>query len=358
MSLWGNNDNLTSSGTVSLNYATGVVTGSGTTFGHVGFGVTGDVIRFGTRGGGGTYFGDAVITDTTSHTSITIGSTAGLSGAAISGAQYKLSQLPKSTILDHHYSNKLDGAPEFVNIAFSPHLASDGATRTKFGSGSNTGAGASVLPINKNLFSAGGKVGDVFLANATTRIPVTGIGTGSISADGLSPVGFVTLFGRIPDGADVLGSEVTHVTNGVSTSLGTIAGLDQGAGLAFTAFTLSTPLTFPIKVGDDISFNTDFIVSIASTSPVGIDTGDSLTFQRLKGGYDKQVYGISTSAFDDVSTKYRTSGTGWVGVTTYVDAQGQFRVKSEILVAMGTPHEDSTSGIQTGTGSILYPTPV
>ena len=31
---------------------------------------------------------------------------------------------------------------------------------------------------------------------------------------------------------------------------------------------------------------------------------------------------------------------------------------SEVLVAMGTPHEDSTSGIQTGTGSILYPTPV
>ena len=61
MSLWGNNDNLTSSGTVSLNYDTGVVTGSGTTFGTVGFGVTGDVIRFGSRGSGGVYFGDAVI---------------------------------------------------------------------------------------------------------------------------------------------------------------------------------------------------------------------------------------------------------------------------------------------------------
>ena len=173
MSLWGNNDNLESNGTVSLNYATKVVTGTGTTFGTVGFGVTGDVIRFGARGSGGTYFGDAVIASIASTQSITIASTAGLSGAAIAGAQYKLSELPSSTVGDFSYSEK----------------------------------------------------------------------------------------------------------------------------------------------------NTD---------------------------YDKIVYGISTSAYDNVSTAYRTSGTGWVGVTTYVDAAGNFRVKSEILVA--------ASGIQTGTESILYPT--
>ena len=173
MSLWGNNDNLQSSGTVSLNYATKVVTGAGTTFGTAGFGVVGDVIRFGARGSGGTYFGDAVIASIASTQSITIASTAGLSGAAIAGAQYKLSELPSSTVGDFSYREK----------------------------------------------------------------------------------------------------------------------------------------------------NTD---------------------------YDKVVYGISTSAYDNVSTAYRTSGTGWVGVTTYVDAAGNFRVKSEILVA--------ASGIQTGTESILYPT--
>ena len=55
MALWGNNDNVTSTGTVSLNYDIGVVTGSGTTF------VTdlteGQVIRFGMRDN--VYFGDA-----------------------------------------------------------------------------------------------------------------------------------------------------------------------------------------------------------------------------------------------------------------------------------------------------------
>ena len=59
MALWGNNDNLVSNGTVTLNYDTKTVTGSGTTFGSVGFGVTGDVIRFGIRGTD--YFGDATI---------------------------------------------------------------------------------------------------------------------------------------------------------------------------------------------------------------------------------------------------------------------------------------------------------
>ena len=173
MSLWGNNDNLESNGTVSLNYSTKVVTGAGTTFGTVGFGVTGDVIRFGARGSGGTYFGDAVIASIASTQSITIASTSGLTGGAISTAQYKLSELPSSTIGDFSYSEK----------------------------------------------------------------------------------------------------------------------------------------------------NTD---------------------------YDKIVYGISTSAYDDVSTAYRTSGTGWVGVTTYLNHDGTLRVKSEILVA--------ASGITTGSNGIAYPT--
>ena len=174
MALWGSNDNLVSSGTVSLNYTTKVVTGSGTTFGTVGFGVTGDVIRFGIKGGGGTYYGDAVIVSTASTTSLTIGSTDGISGAAIAGTSYYLSELPKSSVLDSSYS-------------------------------------------------------------------------------------------------------------------------------------------------------------------------------QTQTGYDKNVYGISTTtAYAGVSTKYRTNGTGWVGVTTYTDVHGNLRVKSEILVA--------ASGITTGSNGIAYPT--
>ena len=104
MALWGNNDNKGSGGTVSLNYSTGVVTGAGTSFGNVGAAATGDVIRFGFRGSGGTYFGDAVIVGIASTTQLTIGSTAGLSGAAIATTAFYISQLPKYTVLDSTFS--------------------------------------------------------------------------------------------------------------------------------------------------------------------------------------------------------------------------------------------------------------
>ena len=110
MALWGNNDAIASGGTLALNYSTGVVTGTATTFGDAGSAQVGDVIRFGQRSG--TYFGDAVILSIASNTSLTIGSTAGLSGAAITGAQYSVSQLPKSTILDSRFSEASYGVDD------------------------------------------------------------------------------------------------------------------------------------------------------------------------------------------------------------------------------------------------------
>ena len=70
MALWGNNDNRTAQGTVTLDYATGICTGSnqeaygaGTQFGESGSIQVGDVIRFGDRvkGGGKAYFGEAIV---------------------------------------------------------------------------------------------------------------------------------------------------------------------------------------------------------------------------------------------------------------------------------------------------------
>lgn len=107
MALWGNNDNVGSTGTVALNYATRVVTGTGTSFGIAGGCSEGDVIRFGIRGtvgSGGTYFGDAVIASIASSTSLTIASTMGLSGAGIAGTDFSVSQLPKSSVLDSKFS--------------------------------------------------------------------------------------------------------------------------------------------------------------------------------------------------------------------------------------------------------------
>ena len=176
MALWGRDDNLTSNGTVWLNYSTGIVTATGTGFTDAD---VGKVLRFGVRGGDGVYFGDGVISKRTSTTQVTIASTEGLSGVAIAGTDYYLSELPSYTVGDSSYSEK-------------------------------------------------------------------------------------------------------------------------------------------------------------------------------NSGYDKIIYGVSTAdsqTYDGSTGKYRTGGSGWVGVTTYVDMHGNLRVKSEILVAMG-----GDAGISTGSNGIAKPT--
>ena len=111
MALWGNNDNVDSVGAVVLNYDTGVVTGTGTSFGQTGSAQEGDVIRFGSKAT--TYFGDAVIVSIANTQSCTIGSTMALSGAAIAGVIFSVSQLPKSSIVDSHYSKSATLANDF-----------------------------------------------------------------------------------------------------------------------------------------------------------------------------------------------------------------------------------------------------
>ena len=253
MALWGNNDNVGSDGTVSLNYTTLEVIGTATTFGQVGAAATGNVIRFGIRGGG-TYFGDAVIVGIASTTSLTIGSTAGLSGAAIAGTSFYISELPGYTVLDSTYSNANDAAPSLTTLTIT------GTATT------NAGVGTNIIPV---VAPSGLIVGDL-LVNGGDNIYISVIGSTTIS--------------------------------------------------------------------------------LGSTISVGIATGNTISFKRYVDGYDKQVYGISTSS-EYVAIGYSGyAHAGWVGVTTYIDCQGNFRVKTETLVAM--------SGITTGSNGILYPTNV
>ena len=116
MALWGNKDDVTSRGTVTVDYAAKTILGngggSGTQFGAAGSAQEGDIIRF-TKGG--VYFGDAVIDTITDARNLSIASTAGLSGAAISSADFTVTQLPKYTINDSSFSEaNEDGADEYV----------------------------------------------------------------------------------------------------------------------------------------------------------------------------------------------------------------------------------------------------
>lgn len=104
MALWGKADSIYSTGTVSVNYNNKTITGSGTSFLAA---TAGSVI---TIGAGGTY-GQAVISSIASNTSLTIATTEYLSGAAISGVAYTMSQKPVYTLEDSDYNPLLTTSP-------------------------------------------------------------------------------------------------------------------------------------------------------------------------------------------------------------------------------------------------------
>ena len=242
MALWGNNDAKGSGGTVSLDYSTGVVTGTGTTFGQVGAAATGDIIRFGTRTG--TYYGDAVIIGITSDRILSIGRTCGLSGAAISGVQFDISELPKYTIKDKRYQQIFTDSTETSLVA------------------------------------------------TTTAALTAGIGTNIVAIASTS--------GILAGDTLVSGSVSKVVTSIASTT-----------------------------------------VSLASTIASAISSGSVVNFTRVTGGYEASIYGVADGGMDSAATtRYELSHEGWVGIQTYIDTEGNLRVKKETLVAM--------SGITTG----------
>ena len=248
MALWGNNDAKGSGGTVSLDYDTLVVTGTGTTFGQVGAAATGDVIRFGTRTG--TYYGDAVIVGITSDRVLSIASTSGLSGAAISGVQFDISELPKYTTWDSVYSQKTQSTAETSLVIQTSAAATSGIGSDK-----------------------------------VTLVSIVGVKTGD-----------------------------TLVSGSVSKAVTSVSGS---------------------------------IVSLASTIAAEIASGASVSVNRATGAKSSSVYGVAEYGADaSQSTSYALTHEGWVGITTYIDSEGNLRVKSETLVAM--------SGITTG-NTPLYP---
>ena len=251
MALWGNNDAKWSGGTVTLDYATLTVTGTGTTFGQVGAAATGDIIRFGSRTG--TYFGDAVIVGITSDRVLSIASTANLNGSAISGVQFDISELPKYVTLDPAYSQyNIQGNSSETTIAVLTSVAS------------TADVGVSTVSIAS---TAGILIGDTFASGSVSKV-VSTIGAGS--------------------------------------------------------------------------------VSFGSTIASSLAAGSAVTITRTSGTYKKSVYGVEDGGTEAaVSTSYKLTHGGWVGVTTYVDSEGNLRVKSETLVAM--------SGITTGNLPIYPP---
>jgi|688.fasta_scaffold02486_12 hypothetical protein len=129
MALWGKSDSLYSVGTIAVNYGNKTITGTGTSFTAAGIS-TGDVIVI---GAGGT-FGSAVISAITSDTSISIATTQYLSGAAISGIGYSITERPIYTLEDINYATIIGaGNSSSTNVVYGVDVNEAGAaTTTKY----------------------------------------------------------------------------------------------------------------------------------------------------------------------------------------------------------------------------------
>ena len=173
MALWGNNDNVGSGGTVTLDYSNKVVSGwagtaaagVGASFGETGFAQVGDIISFGQHGSG-TYYGEAVIVSIASTTSLTIGSTEALSGEEITGKGYQVSEKPIYTLGDATYNIKRDSAPSLSTIETT------GTADAASGVGTDL-----VFVSNTSSFLSVGNV----LVNGSDNIPVSAIAATTIS---------------------------------------------------------------------------------------------------------------------------------------------------------------------------------
>ena len=251
MALWGNNDAVGAGGTVSLDYSTGVVTGSGTTFGQVGAAATGDVIRFGSRSG--TYYGDAVIVGIASTTQLTIGSTAGLSGVAIAGTTFTVSQLPKYTVLDSSFSETNNASATYVPISYT------GTATT------NAGVGTDIIPVVLVNGATGVVVGDAFI-NGGNDIVISTVGATTISlastiSAGIS-TGDVLSFKRLSDGYDKYAYGVN--SGGADYAQNTSYALTHAGWVGVTTY---------MGTEGELRVKTETLVAMS-----GIQTGNTPTF--------------------------------------------------------------------------------
>ena len=408
MALWGNKDagigTMGLASAVSVNYATKTVTGAGTTFGRVGAAGTGDVIIFGDRTGtASTYFGLATIVSVASTTSVTIGSTAALSGDPISNISvWKVKQSPTY--------GEVDPA-----LSYDPVLSSDSSLEKVYANinapsavaslANDIGCGVSVFPVLKTDLDYHSVIeGDTVKdPGSSSTFRINKVGQASVSALAAVAANEVVLRFAKPPGIAVgdfvqgqpgsiaaLGSTTStvsvssgatanyiHVTDlethnllagdlvvtpkiatGVAIGTVTTDGSDivwlvtgassggtitAGMALTFTSdtiITLGAGATTTYSANDEVLVNGDYI-SVGGTTTGLIGIGSNYAISRASGGYDSYVYGVANVGKDEAAgTQYAVDSTGWVGVTTYTDCSGNLRVKKEVLVAM--------SGITTG----------
>tara|TARA_B100001175_G_scaffold140238_1_gene119054 strand:- start:4681 stop:5781 length:1101 start_codon:yes stop_codon:yes gene_type:complete len=359
MSLWGKNDNKLSDGTVSVNHANRTVTGSGTTFGSVGCGATGDIIRFGEPlSGPEGYFGEAVIIGIAGTQSIVIDSTAGLSAQEITDKNYQITQTPKSTVTNSAFNKFSRSISQAGDVKMTTTVVGDvavgGTSITIAGNatGSNVTAGNIVIITHGDLiprlqFSEVHSV----VSGGSTILLKNGLKSthNAFKTDGEAYTTAVSVVNvqeaplrALLDGGSA-GAKLTDIKKGDTFTIGTNS---IGIGTVTPVFlngvdtrilTLDGNLTQPIA---ETPGGATVILKR------GAIDGSKLVVRAIEdvSGDETQTLGVSTAGVAAANKTAFETGAGWVGVQTYTDMHGNARVKKEVFVAM--------SGIQTGNAPI------
>jgi hypothetical protein len=171
---------------------------------------------------------------------------------------------------------------------------------------------------NKDSLSAG--LTGTITINLSAKT-VTGSGTTFVTA-GIS-TGDILVVGT---GATYGQAVVTGVTSATLLSIGSTQFLiPLNGAIAGAAYTVTQKPKYTLE---DHQYNAPDVKVNRFSAVFGVDTIETGIARTTTVGSKVGAYGVTHA--------------GWVGVTTYVDNHGNFRVKSETLVAF--------SGITTGSG--------
>lgn len=271
MALWGTADGLFSPGTVSVDYAAKTITGSGTSFTAAGI-AAGTVITIGT---GGT-FGSAVVSAVTSNTAISIATTQYLSGAAISGVGYTLSQRPIYTLEDSNYGNGGAGAGSTIASIHGVDIyeAASNVT-TKY---AVTHAGWVGI---KTYFDSEGNLRVksetlVAMSGITTNVGATFGAAGDAADDAIFPDRLITITSQP--------SNRTGILTTAATTFAVVASADPSASLSYQWQYSSTGIAYT-------NLSNSGLYSNVTTATVGI-ASTTVTADRPNGFY----YRVNISA--------------------------------------------------------------
>lgn len=255
MALWGKADNLFSPGTVTVDYAAKTITGTGTSFRAAGIS-TGNVIVI---GAGGT-LGQAVISGITSERVISIATTQYLSGAAIVGAAYTLTQKPVYTLEDKNYSTITGtGNSSSTNAVYGVdeyEAAANAATGSKYKVAHAGWVGVhTYTDMHGNLRVKSEVL--VAMSGISSNTPATYSATGDALDDAVFPDRYITISSQ-PVGA--------AVTSGGTATFSVVASATPSETLSYQWQQSTGGAYSNLSNGGQISNATTATVSIANTN--------------------------------------------------------------------------------------------